>query len=165
MLPLLAAVAVAGVSCSASKQKPKAESAAVTAVSPSALGVAVSAAIPKALLYKTSGRYLNNVPVQMTADGNLISFPAPTDIPSDATPLQLADGWLLSRVGVGPRSVFTRWTFDEYRALPQTPAPQEIIKAVIPGSAVTAILRLPMTFSEALADTAAVNRFILANPR
>lgn len=165
MLPLLAAVAVAGVSCSASKQKPKAESAAVTAVSPSAPGVAVSAAIPKALLYKTSGRYLNNVPVQMTADGNLISFPAPSDIPSDAAPVKLADGWLLSRIGVGPRSVFTRWTIDEYRSLAQVPAPQEILKAVIPGSGVTATLTLPMTLTEALADTATVNRFILANHR
>lgn len=159
---LLAVATIAGTSCSTHKQEAQSV---VVSFPKSGPRPAVSSALPKAIAYKTEGDYLDNIPVQLTADGNLISFPAPSDIPSDATPVKLADGWLLSRIGVGPRSVFTRWTIDEYRSLAQVPAPQEILKAVIPGSGVTATLTLPMTLTEALADTAAVNRFILANHR
>lgn len=120
-------------------------------------------AMPKGLLYKTSGDYDNNVPVQMGAGGELISFPAPTDIPANPEPLRLAYGWLLSPVGVTVNSVFTRWTYAEYRALPQPPTPDEIRAAVIPGGKVTMTMQLPMTQSEALADTTAVNEFIMAN--
>lgn len=120
-------------------------------------------ALPKTLLYRTSGNYNDRVPVQLGADGQLISFPAPTDIPADAQPIQLAYGWLLSRVGVSANSVFTRWTFEEYRALSQTPSPEEILKAVIPGAKVTMTMEAPMTHNEALADTTAVNEFIMAN--
>lgn len=122
------------------------------------------AVLPKGLLYKTSGDYNNNVPVQLSADGKtLISFPAPGDIPDDPLPVVLADGWLLSRIGVTDNTRFTRWTYAEYHELPQVPTPKEIIDGVIPGARVTMTMPLPMTIQEALADTAAVNDFIKAN--
>jgi hypothetical protein len=116
--------------------------------------------MPKAMLYKTSGNYLNNVPVQLNADGTLLSYPSPTDIPENPTPLQLNDGWLLSPIGITAQSVFTRYTYAEYRALKQAPSPDELLKAVIPGAKVTATLQVPVAPSEALTDTAAVNNFI-----
>lgn len=119
--------------------------------------------IPKALLYRTSGNYIDNVPVQMGSDGQLISFPAPTDIPANPEPVQLAYGWLLSPVGVSANSVFTKWTYSEYRNLPQTPSTEEIRAAIIPGAKVTMTMQAPMTQSEALADTTAVNQFIMAS--
>lgn len=120
-------------------------------------------ALPKAILYKMSGDYADRVPVQMAADGQLISFPAPTDIPSNPEPIKLVGGWLISPVGVSSSSVFTRWTYTQYRALSQTPTPEEIRAAVIPGAKVTMTMAVPFTVSEALADTAAVNEFIMAN--
>ncbi len=125
----------------------------------------VPSMLPKAILYKTSGDYLNNVPVQIAADGSLIGFPAPTDIPADARPVVLAKGWILSPIGVSTNSVFTKWTLDEYRALKECPTPAEILKAIIPGAKVTITIQAPMTLPEALADTAAVNRFLTPQPR
>lgn len=118
-----------------------------------------------ALLYKTAGDYSDYVPVQLAQDGSLLSFPAPTDIPESPRPVQLADGWLLSPVGVTARSVFTRYTWEEYRALPAAPTPGQLLEAVIPGSGVTATLAAPFPAQEALADTTAVNNFILSTSR
>lgn len=118
------------------------------------------AVMPKAIIYKTSGDFRQNVPVQVNADGTLLSYPAPSDIPENAAPVQLESGWLLSPVGVGPQTVFTTYTYDEYRSLSQPPAPEEILKAVIPGSRVTTTMEVPMTLGEALADPAAVDRYL-----
>lgn len=122
-------------------------------------------AMPKAFLYKTSGDYNNNVPVQVNADGSLLSFPAPSDIPANPQPIVLNQGWLLSPVGVTKNTVFTKWTYEEYRNLPQVPTPQEILQAIIPGAKVTFGISAPMTTQEALADTAAVNRYLGPTPR
>lgn len=146
---------------------PVSPDAAVTALVP-ITSMPISSApsmLPKAILYKTSGDYLNNVPVQIAADGSLIGFPAPTDIPADARPVVLAKGWILSPIGVSTNSVFTKWTLDEYRALKECPTPAEILKAIIPGAKVTITIQAPMTLPEALADTAAVNRFLTPQPR
>lgn len=113
--------------------------------------------MPKAVLYKTAGDFRDNVPVQVGPDGALISFPAPTDIPANPAPVEFAGGWLLSPVGVSNQTMFTTYTYDEYRNLKKAPAPEELLKAVIPGSRVTATTQVPMTVSEALADPEAVN--------
>lgn len=115
---------------------------------------------PKATLYKTAGDYLDNVPVQLAADGQLMSFPAPTDIPANPVPVRLDGGWLLSPMGVNDNTVFTTYTYAEYRALAAPPSPEALLKAVIPGSRVTITTRIPMTTAEALADPAAVNRLL-----
>ncbi len=121
--------------------------------------------MPKVILYKTSGDYLNNVPVQLNADGTLLSFPAPTDIPANATPIKLKSGWLISPVGVGKQTVFTTYTYDEYRNLKETPTPEEILKAVIPGSRVTIAITAPMTLEQALADPDSVDCYLSPTPR
>lgn len=122
-------------------------------------------AMPKAILYKTSGDYRDNVPVQINADGTLISFPAPSDIPENARPVELKSGWLISPVGVGKNTTFTTYTYDEYRKLKTAPSPEEILKAVIPGSRVTITIQVPMTLQEALADPEAVDRYLSPTPR
>lgn len=117
-------------------------------------------ALPKGIVYKTSGDFRENVPVRLNADGTLLGYPAPQDIPENVLPVSLEGGWLLSPVGVGSNTVFTRYTYSEYRQMKEPPSPEEILKSVIPGAKVTATMELPMTLSEALADTAAVNRFL-----
>lgn len=108
--------------------------------------------IPKVIAYMTSGDYSNNVPVTVSQSGELLSFPAPTDIPADATPVRLSSGWLISKVGISQNSVFTTYTFDEYRQLEQLPSPNEMLNAIIPGSRVTATMQIPLTLEEALAN-------------
>ncbi len=117
-------------------------------------------AMPKTTLYKTSGNYADNVPIQVDAQGSLISFPDPSDIPADAAVVSLNQGWLLNPIGITAQSVFTRYTYDEYRQLKQVPSTAELLEAIIPGAKVTATMSIDMPPAEALADTAAVNKLI-----
>lgn len=100
-----------------------------------------------------------NVPVAVD-NGRIVSFPAPSDISSATAPIRLSDGWWLDRQGIGPNTVFLKWTRDEYAALPSTPSIAEIKEAIVPSARPDAIYQLPMSASEAAADTAAVNRII-----
>lgn len=115
------------------------------------IGQVPKQALPKASVFKMSGDYSNNVAVTLGPDGNLTYFPAPTDLTPNSVPMSLGDGWYLNRQGIGPNSVFTKWTFDEYRSLPQVPSPAEIKAAVIPGARVTSFESLTITPSQASA--------------
>lgn len=119
-------------------------------------------AIPKARIYKTSVDCSGFVPVQIDANGKLISFPAPTDITDQSVPLPLAGGYLLDRRGISMNSRFTTWTWREYRALPIAPLADMIKSNLLEGAYVTEVVVLPMTLDEALADTAAVNQLIVS---
>ena len=117
------------------------------------------------MVYKTDGNYADNVPVQMGGGGVITSYPAPSDVsPERSTPLAVADGWLLDRRGISPRTVFTSYTYAEYAALPSAPTPQQLRAAIIPDAHITAMCTLPMTPASAAADTAAVNAIILHSP-
>ncbi|MCM1310944.1 MAG: hypothetical protein NC301_07970 [Bacteroides sp.] len=117
-------------------------------------------ALPKAVVYKMLGdATAQNVPVQVSPSGQIISFPAPGDVRGQE-PLPMADGYLLDRRGIGPDSRFTKWTYEEYAAMKQAPTLSEIKAALIPGARPTKIHVLDMPLSTALSDTAAVNRII-----
>lgn len=119
--------------------------------------------IPKAKVYRMNGDYADRVPITLGPDGTILSYPATTDITPSQAPIQLADGWWLDRRGITPQSVFTRYTYSEYASLPATPTSQELKDAIIPGAWPYDVTTLPMTTSEAVADTAAVNAWIRAN--
>lgn len=127
---------------------------------PHEIGLQSSQIRPEATVFRMSGDYAMNVPVDIYPEGKLFSYPAPSDVTADSAPIPLADGWWLDRRGVGEHTVFTRWTYSEYHDLKEYPTPREISAAVIPGAKVTAVLHLDMTVDEALADTAAVNAAI-----
>lgn len=117
--------------------------------------------MPRAQVYRTNGDYLNNVPIQVSADGKtVISFPAPSDITASSMPLTLAGGWLLDRRGVSENTRFTRYTYAQYMALKEVPTVSELLASVIPGARITEMYALTCTTQEALADTAAVNQII-----
>lgn len=109
----------------------------------------------KASAFKMSGNYAKNVAVTLAPDGSLIYYPAPTDLSADSAPVEIGDGWWLNRQGLGSGSVFTKWTFDEYRALKSAPSPAEIKAAVISGARVTDFRRLPVAASKAASMPAA----------
>lgn len=106
-------------------------------------------AVLKASAFRMSGDYANHVAVTLDASGNLTYFPGPGDISESSRPKQIGDGWWLNRQGLGPNSVFTKWTFEEYSKLPSVPSPAEIKAAIIPGAKVTEWRQLPITASEA----------------
>lgn len=117
--------------------------------------------LPKAVIYRTNGDWRDRVPVTVNPQtGQLVSFPAPSDIAGAQMPIPLADGWLLDTRGVNLDTRFTRYTYAQYAALPQTPSTAQLIDSIIPEARITAIERLPMTLSEARADTARVNVII-----
>lgn len=120
-----------------------------------------SSSVPKAQIYKTNGNYIDNVAITLSQDRkSIISYPAPSDVSVNSQPIALADGYLLDRRGVGKNSAFLKITYSEYSKLKSSPSPAQLMEMIIPDAAVTALVRLPMTTSEAVADTAQVNQII-----
>lgn len=116
--------------------------------------------LPKAQIYRTTCERADLVPVNFSPDGkNIVSYPAPGDLPS-TSPVRLAGGWLLDRRGINPATRFTSFTYAEYQAMEHAPTPQELMRNIDQTCRITEIRALPMTTSEAIADTAAVNRMI-----
>lgn len=106
--------------------------------------------ILKATAFQMSGDYSNNVAINLNEDGTINYYPAPSDITENSRPVALEDGWWLNRQGLGPNSVFLRYTFDEYMALPAAPSLEELKAAIIPGARVTAFRRLSYPAGEAM---------------
>ncbi len=163
---LIASLSIVTTSCGSKSPKSKAvdsapEAESIASFNPNNIGSDPASHLPKAVIYKTSGEYNNNVPVTLSDDGKqIVSYPAPTDLTDESTPVTLIDGWLLDRRGVSKNSVFTDYTYEQYRALEQAPSPQELLEHVIKGARVTAIIQMPMTTAEAVSDTAAVDSLI-----
>ncbi len=103
----------------------------------------------KASAFRMTGDYSDNVAITIDGQGNITYYPAPTDITDNSRPLDLGGGWWLNRQGISANSVFTRYTFDEYRKLQNTPSPQELKAAVIPGARVSEMVKLPVPASQA----------------
>lgn len=104
----------------------------------------------KATAFQMSGDYSNNVAITLNEDGSLAYYPAPSDITENSRPVELSDGWWLNRQGLGPNSVFTRYTFDEFQKLPSVPSQEELKAAVIPGARVTDWKKLSYPAGEAM---------------
>lgn len=108
-------------------------------------------AIPRAIIYRTSGDYTDLVPVVLSADGkSLKSYPDVRDIRATSAPMDAGDGWLLDRMGVGEHTVFLDYTIDQYRVLSKTPSPDELIQHIKPGARVTEVVVLDITTAEAV---------------
>ncbi len=73
------------------------------------------AAVLKATAFRMSGPYQNNVAITVGPDGRITYFPAPSDISKNSAPVEIGDGWWLNRQGLGPGSVFTRYTLRNMR--------------------------------------------------
>lgn len=130
-------------------------------VNPTKGGTPSASMIPKAVIYKTNGDYNDLVPVTLNADGTkLISYPAPTDLSENSTPVTLKDGWLLDRRGgIGTNTAFLKYTYKEYMQLSNV-APAEIMKWIVPDAHVTEVKQLPVTINEAMADPQSLNKYI-----
>lgn len=117
----------------ASKKPVNAPQEAESAMVVSAPSVASNAvrALPKAVIYKTRKDYSNLVPITLDASKTkILSYPAPTDL-ANARPTQLTGGYLLDNRGIGVNSVFTKYTYDEYSALPSAPSTDELLASIV----------------------------------
>ena len=105
--------------------------------------------IPNATAFRMNGDYSKNVAITLSSDGEIIYFPAPSDITADSEPIPLVEGWWLNCQGFGPNSVFTKYTFSEYAALPEVPSPEQLKMDIIPGARVTQFIELPIKIGNA----------------
>lgn len=121
-----------------------------------------SHARPSAIVYRTSRDYSRNVAVTLDVTRTRItSYPAPTDVRNgSAMPLNLGNGYLLDRRGIGPATAFLDITYDEYATLTKTPSPDSLINHVIDSAPFTDMYILPITAAQAVADTSLCRRYI-----
>lgn len=119
-------------------------------------------AMPKAVVYKMNGDYSSLVPVTLDASrSKIVSYPAPTDLSEQSTPLPLGNGWYLDRRGgIGPNTAFLKYTYPQYMSLPQAPSPSALLCDIVADARVTETKVLPMTLGQALADTASLHKYI-----
>lgn len=133
----------------------------MTVISNEAAASASPAAVmPKAIVYRTSGDFNDKVPVTLSAAGEITNFPSPTDLGPDSAPVDLGNGYLLDRRGINRNTVFTTYTYADYRALPEAPSIARLKSAIIPGSCVTEIIELPVNVSKAAADIALCRSYV-----
>ena len=119
-----------------------------------------SAMIPKATAFRMNGDYADKVAVTVDANGNLTYFPDPTDISDYSRPVDLGNGWWLNRQGVSSNSVFTRYTFEEYRKLPKVPTAAELKAAIIPGSGIEEMRQLPYSINQAMSHIKEIKQLL-----
>lgn len=87
------------------------------------------------IIYRTHEDYDHLVPITLNETGDGVSsFPAPSDLyiaGQLALPVKLKKGFLLDRRGLGIRSAFTSYSYEEYAELERAPGPEELLSRVI----------------------------------
>jgi hypothetical protein len=90
---------------------------------------------PRIIIYKTKADYLHNVPLDLSSDKKTItSYPAITDVYTHgklAIPTKLEEGFLLDNRGISQNVAFIKLTYEQYAALPATPAPVELQQMIV----------------------------------
>lgn len=91
---------------------------------------------PPTIVYKTSGDYINHVPVLLSSDQKeIIGYPHPSDIKSGKAgfqiPTRLIDGYLLDNRGIGLNVAFLKYTYKEYAELKELPTLTELYGSII----------------------------------
>ena len=92
-----------------------------------AAGVASSSHV---LVYRTKEDQKEHVPIMLSADHKtILSYPHPKDLRTTnglAVPVELENGWLLDRRGIGMNTAFLGMTYTEYAALENAPSLAEL---------------------------------------
>lgn len=118
-----------------------------------------SAALPKAVVYQTTGNCDDLVPVTLSDDGkSIVWYPGIHDVSAMTKPIALGDGYWLDRQGVTDNTVFTTYTYEEYSSLDRQPTADQLFKAIKPGCRVKSVKVLDMTPSQALNNVEAIKK-------
>lgn len=111
------------------------------------------------IIYKTTKDYYRNVPVGLSADKLAISsYPDISDIYFEgnlAYPTRLEQGYLLDNRGLGPNSVFIKFTYEEYSKLKTTPSPEILYNLITDKEPFSAMYKL-----NCKRDTSEINTMI-----
>ena len=95
----------------------------------------VFASGPPVIVYKTKDNYNNLVPVILSEDkSEIVSYPHPSDISvggNFTVPLNLNNGYLLDRRGIGKNTAFLKLSYEEYSKLDSLPALKELYNLII----------------------------------
>lgn len=98
-------------------------------------GGGMHAMIPPYVIYQTRKDYHDKVPVTLSEDkSTVLAYPGRGDIFSDggyATPLDLGNGYLLDRRGIGRGTAFLDLTYEEYEHLDEEPDASFIMKHIL----------------------------------
>ncbi len=154
---VMAALSLTTLSCSSSREASQ-ETTKPATTEVKRPGVAV---LPQAIVYRTNSDYINLVPVTLSDDGaTILSYPDPSDVKGDVTPIALDNGYLLDRRGINRNTAYLDYTYEEYAALESAPSVKELMEHIIAKNAITEIYRLPIAASEAIGNPASCNEFV-----
>lgn len=102
-------------------------------------------ALAPIIIYKTRGDYRNLVPITLSTDKkDVVARPAPSDLRCGdvlCTPVELADGYLLDRRGVGPTSAFVEYTYEQYFAIKGIPSQSDLLQRIVDADPFTELYR------------------------
>lgn len=106
------------------------------------------------VVYKTTADYHHNTPITLNQEGTaIVGYPAPRDVMMGTelrTPIELADGYLLDRRGIGPTTAFLSLTYQEYAKLPTAPPAEELSRLIIGRNAIKEMWRCERKSSDSL---------------
>ena len=137
ILMLASAGIVAG--CSSSRESAQQETTQAAPMTQNSQQIV--AATPKVVIYKMRKDYSRYVPVTLSADRKkIVAYPAITDVKIGEQftyPTRLQDGWWLDNRGISRYVAFLTYTYEEYAALPATPAPSELMEHILDSDPLT----------------------------
>ncbi len=100
---------------------------------------------PPMAIYLTNPEYKYLVPVGLTDDRSTIaSYPAPASLKRGGlfvTPVELANGFFLDQIGIGPNVAFLKFTYEEFYNLEQTLTIEEMMNAIVDSDPIKAMYR------------------------
>lgn len=139
----LVVAALAGVSAAGChSSRPEASLAEARPAAPS--GGLTPAAMPHVIIYKMKNDYSRNVPVTMDASRRrIVAYPAPSDLRRGdglALPAPLVRGYWLDNRGVGERTAFLSYTYEEYARLDSAPPMAELMAAIVDSDPMVAVV-------------------------
>ena len=84
------------------------------------------------IVYRTKQDHSEHVPVIMNDDRSaIVSYPHPSDLKGDVRPVDLGNGYLLDRRGIGPNVAYLDMTYAQYAALSTAPSLAELQAHII----------------------------------
>ncbi|MBZ0205674.1 MAG: hypothetical protein K8H89_05075 [Flavobacteriales bacterium] len=132
---LLAALFFGG--CCGKKEAARTTASAGPTAGTEQLSVAASAGVAATahvLVYRTKEDRNEQVPVMLSGDRkSILSYPHPGDLRTAdglTVPVELENGWLLDRRGIGMNVAFLRITYSEYAAMESAPSLAELEAAI-----------------------------------
>ena len=84
------------------------------------------------VIYKTSSDFSNFIPIGMNeTKSKIVSYPGISDVSDNKRPILLDNGYLFDRFGLSVNSVYTSYTYEEYKDLPKQPSLKDLQARII----------------------------------